>query len=180
MKKRTRFFDVALRMLLSFALVVSFVPIVPSSSFADESGDAVNETSDAYTLSSTSSFDNAAGENNPNASLSFSTSGKTAEGGASIEGSDGTEGESGTALEPASCESLDAGDSSSSDLAIASSDQANKSPDNSPSNDYVRQYGKLMADGNIYECDESGVLKWSTEEAEAIEPYNVANQHYQN
>lgn len=175
MKKRTRIFDVALRMLLSFALVVSFVPIVPSSSFADEAGDNVNETSDADTLASTSSFDNAAGENNPNASLSFSTSGKTAEGGASSEGGDGTEGESGTALEPASCESLDAGDSSASDSAAASSDQANKSPDNSPSNDYVRQYGKLMADGNIYECDESGVLKWSTEEAETIEPYNVAN-----
>ena len=38
MKKSARIFDIALRVLLSFTLVVSFIPIAPSSSFAEESG----------------------------------------------------------------------------------------------------------------------------------------------
>ena len=56
-----------------------------------------------------------------------------------------------------------------------SSDAANSSTSDSSSIDYVREYAKLMADGNLYECDESGALKQPTEEADAIEPCYVAN-----
>ena len=133
MKKSARIFDIALRVLLSFTLVVSFIPIAPSSSFAEESGVHAAVSADTGADASGSDSENTVGEND-------------------------SSNEAGTG------ESI-----------ATSSDAASSSTSDSPSNDYVRQYGKLMADGNIYECDESGTLKRSTEEADAIEPYYVAN-----
>lgn len=133
MKKSARIFDIALRVLLSFALVVSFIPIAPSSSFAEEPGVHTAESADAGAGSSGSDSENTVGENDP-------------------------------------ADEVGTGES----VAI-SSDAVSSSTSDSPSNDYVRQYGKLMADGNIYECDESGTLKRPTEEADAIEPCYVAN-----
>lgn len=133
MKKSARIFDIALRVLLSFALVVSFIPIAPSSSFAEEPGVHTAESADAGAGSSGSDSENTVGENDP-------------------------------------ADEVGTGES----VAI-SSDAVSSSTSDSPLNDYVRQYGKLMADGNIYECDESGTLKRPTEEADAIEPCYVAN-----
>lgn len=133
MKKSARIFDIALRVLLSFALVVSFIPIAPSSSFAEEPGVHTAVSADTGADASGSDSENTVGEN------------------------DSTD-EAGTG-----------------ESVATSSDAASSSTSDSPSNDYVRQYGKLMADGNIYECDESGTLKRPTEEADAIEPYYVAN-----
>lgn len=133
MKKSARIFDIALRVLLSFALVVSFIPIVPSSSFAEEPGVHTAVSADT---------------------------------GADVSGSDSenTVGENDSADEAVTGESV-----------ATSSDAANSSTSDSSSIDYVREYAKLMADGNLYECDESGALKQPTEEADAIEPCYVAN-----
>ena len=59
MKKRTRISDIALRVILSIALVVSFVPIVPSSSFAAEPDSTIAVGAD----NSASNQENTAGEN---------------------------------------------------------------------------------------------------------------------
>lgn len=64
MKKRTRISDVALRVILSIALVVSFVPIVPSSSFAEEPDSVIAASAD----DSASYYENTAGEKDPNVS----------------------------------------------------------------------------------------------------------------
>lgn len=133
MKKSARIFDIALRVLLSFALVVSFIPIAPSSSFAEEPGVNAAVSADTGADASGSDSENTVGEN------------------------DSTD-EAGTG-----------------ESVATSSDAASSSASDSSSIGYVREYGKLMADGKIYECDESGTLKRPTEEAEAIEPYNVAN-----
>lgn len=58
MKKRTRISDVALRVILSIALVVSFVPIVPSSSFAEEPDRVIAASAD----DSASYYENTAGK----------------------------------------------------------------------------------------------------------------------
>ena len=133
MKKSARIFDIALRVLLSFALVVSFIPIAPSSSFAEEPGVHTAESADAGAGASGSDFENSVGEND-------------------------------------SADKVGASESTAT-----SSDAASSSTSSSSSIDYVREYAKLMADGNLYECDESGALKQPTEEADAIEPCYVAN-----
>ena len=46
MKKRTRISDIALRVILSIALVVSFVPIAPSSSYAVEPDSTIAVSAD--------------------------------------------------------------------------------------------------------------------------------------
>lgn len=61
MKKRTRISDIALRVVLSIALVASFVPIVPSSSFAAEPDSTIAVSAD----NSASNQENTAGENDP-------------------------------------------------------------------------------------------------------------------
>ena len=61
MKKRTRISDIALRVILSIALVASFVPIVPSSSFAAEPDSTIAVSAD----NSASNQENTAGENDP-------------------------------------------------------------------------------------------------------------------
>ena len=58
MKKRTRISDVALRVILSIALVVSFVLIVPSSSFAEEPDSVIAASAD----DSASCYENTAGK----------------------------------------------------------------------------------------------------------------------
>lgn len=133
MKKSARIFDIALRVLLSFALVVSFIPIVPSSSFAEEPGVHTAVSADTGADVSGSDSENTAGEND-------------------------------SADEAVTGESV-----------ATSSDAANSSTSDSSSIDYVREYAKLMADGNIYECDESGTLKQSLEGATPVEPCYVAN-----
>lgn len=133
MKKSARIFDIALRVLLSFTLAVSFIPIAPSSSFAEESGVHTAVSADAGAGASGSDSENTVGEND-------------------------------------SADKVGASESTAT-----SSDAASSSTSDSSSIDYVREYAKLMADGNIYECDESGTLKRPTEEADAIEPYYVAN-----
>lgn len=133
MKKSARIFDIALRVLLSFALVVSFIPIAPSSSFAEEPGVHTAESADAGAGASGSDSENTVGEN------------------------DSTD-EAGTG-----------------ESVATSSDAASSSTSDSPSNDYVREYAKLMADGNLYECDKSGALKQSLEGATPVEPCYVAN-----
>lgn len=133
MKKSARIFDIALRVLLSFTLAVSFIPIAPSSSFAEESGVHTAVSADTDAGASGSDSENSAGEND-------------------------------------SADKVGASESTAT-----SSDAASSSTSNSSSIDYVRQYGKLMADGNIYECDESGTLKQSLEGATPVEPCYVAN-----
>ena len=59
MKKRTRISDIALRVVLSIALVVSFVPIAPSSSFAVEPDSITAANADDSAFNSK----NTAGEN---------------------------------------------------------------------------------------------------------------------
>ena len=46
MKKRTRISDIALRVILSIVLVVSFVPIAPSSSYAVEPDSTIAVSAD--------------------------------------------------------------------------------------------------------------------------------------
>lgn len=133
MKKSARIFDIALRVLLSFTLAVSFIPIAPSSSFAEESGVHTAVSADTDAGASGSDSENSAGEND-------------------------------------SADKVGASESTAT-----SSDAASSSISDSSSIDYVRQYGKLMADGNIYECDESGTLKQSLEGATPVEPCYVAN-----
>ena len=133
MKKSARIFDIALRVLLSFALVVSFIPIAPSSSFAEEPGVHTAESADAGAGASGSDFENSVGEND-------------------------------------SADKVGASESTAT-----SSDAASSSTSSSSSIDYVREYAKLMADGNLYECDESGALKQPLEGATPVEPYYVAN-----
>lgn len=58
MKKRTRISDIALRVILSIALVVSFVPIAPSSSYAVEPDSTIAVSAD----DSASNQENTAGE----------------------------------------------------------------------------------------------------------------------
>lgn len=126
MKKSARIFDIALRVLLSFALVVSFIPIAPSSSFAEEPGVHTAESADAGAGASGSDFENSVGEND-------------------------------------SADKVGASESTAT-----SSDAASSSTSSSSSIDYVREYAKLMADGNLYECDESGALKQSLEGATPV------------
>lgn len=133
MKKSARIFDIALRVLLSFTLAVSFIPIAPSSSFAEESGVHTAVSADTNAGASGSDSENSAGEND-------------------------------------SADEAGVGES-----VATSSDAASSSISDSSSIDYVREYGKLMADGNIYECDESGTLKQSLEGATPVEPCYVAN-----
>ena len=61
MKKSARIFDIALRVLLSFALVVSFIPIVPSSSFAEEPGVTAPVSADTGADASGTDSENTAG-----------------------------------------------------------------------------------------------------------------------
>ena len=171
MEKRTRISDVALRVILSIALVFSFVPIVPSSSFAEEPDSAIAASAD----DSTSYYENTAGEKDPDVSQPASSADQAAQGGVVSEGNSAGEGNSATAAEPAGDESLGAVSASGSDSAVASSNEANGLSDGSSSIDCVRQYAKLMADGNIYECDDSGTLKQSLEDAASIDPYHVVN-----
>lgn len=137
MKKSARIFDIALRVLLSFVLVVSFIPIAPSSSFAEEPGVHTAESADTGADASGSDSENTVGEN------------------------DSTD-EAGTGESVAT--SSDAASSSTSDLS---------------SIDYVCQYGKLMPDGYVYECDESGNLKESIDESDpkshSVNPWEVKN-----
>ena len=171
MKKRTRIPDIALRVILSIALVVSFVPIVPSSSFAVEPDSATAVSAD----DSPSNPENTVGENDPYVSQPSSSADQAAQGGAASEGNSAGEGNSSTAFGPAGNEGLGSVGASGSDSAAASSDEANGLSDGSSSIDYVREYAKLMADGNLYECDESGTLKQPLEGATPVEPYYVAN-----
>ena len=171
MKKRTRIPDIALRVILSIALVVSFVPIVPSSSFAVEPDSATAVSVD----DSPSNPENTVGENDPYVSQPSSSADQAAQGGAASEGNSAGEGNSSTAFGSAGDESLGSVGASGSDSAAASSDEANGLSDGSSSIDYVREYAKLMADGNLYECDESGTLKQPLEGATPVEPYYVAN-----
>lgn len=150
MKKRTRIPDIALRVILSIALVVSFVPIIPSSSFAVEPDSATAVSAD----DSPSNPENTVGENDPYVSQPSSSADQAAQGGVSSEGNNAGEGNSTTASGSAGDESLGSVGASGSDSAAASSDEANELSAGSSSIDYVREYAKLMADGNLYECDE--------------------------
>lgn len=171
MKKRTRISDIALRVVLSIALVASFVPIVPSSSFAAEPDSTIAVSAD----NSASNQENTAGENDPYVSQPPSSADQATQGGVVSEGNNAGEGNSTTASGPAGDEGLGAVGASGGDSAAASSDEANGLSDGSSSIDYVREYAKLMADGNLYECDESGAFKQPLEGATPVEPYYVAN-----
>lgn len=171
MKKRTRISDIALRVILSIALVASFAPIVPSSSFAAEPDSTIAVSAD----DSASNQENTARENDPYVSQPPSSADQAAQSGVASEGNNAGEGNSTTASGPAGDEGLGAVGASGGDSAAASSDEANGLSDGSSSIDYVREYAKLMADGNLYECDESGALKQPLEGTTPVEPYYVAN-----
>lgn len=171
MKKRARISDIALRVILSMALVVSFVPIVPSSSFAVEPDSTIAVSAE----NSPSNPENTAGENDPYVSQPSSSADQAAQSGAASEGNSAGKGNSATAFGPADDEGLGAVGASGGDSAAASSDEANGSSDGSSSIGYVREYAKLMADGNLYECDESGTLRQPLEGVTPVEPYYVAN-----
>lgn len=170
MKKRTRISDIALRVILSIALVVSFVPIAPSSSFAAEPDSTIAVSAD----DSASNQENTARENDPYVSQPSSSADQAAQGGVTSEENNAGKGAS-TASGPDGNEGLSAVGASGGDSAAASSDEANGLSDGSSSIDYVREYAKLMADGNLYECDESGALKQPLEGTTPVEPYYVAN-----
>ena len=171
MKKRTCISDAALRVILSIAVVVSFVPIAPSSSYAVEPGSTIAVSAD----DSASNQENATGGNDPYGSQPSSLADQAAQGGVASEGNNAVEGNSTTASGPAGNEGLSAVGASGGDSAAASSDEANGLSDGSSSIDYVREYAKLMADGNLYECDESGALRQPLEGTTPVEPYYVAN-----
>lgn len=171
MKKRTRISDIALRVILSIALVVSFVPIAPSSSYAVEPDSTIAVSAD----DSASNQENTTGGNDPYVSQPSSLADQAAQGGVASEGNNAGKGNSTTAFGPDGDEGLGAVGASGGNSAAASSDEANGLSDNSSSIDYVREYAKLMADGNLYECDESGTLKQPLEGATPVEPYYVAN-----
>ncbi len=93
MRKRTRISDVALRVILSIALVVSFVPIVPSSSFAEEPDSVIAASAD----DSASYYENTAGKKTLMCRNLLLQQIKAAQGGVVSEGNSAGEGNSATA-----------------------------------------------------------------------------------
>ena len=131
MKKRTRISDIALRVVLSIALVASFVPIVPSSSFAAEPDSTIAVSAD----NSASNQENTAGENDPYVSQPSSSADQATQGVVVSEGNNAGEGNSTTASGPAGDEGLGAVGASGGNSAAASSDEANGLSDGSSSID---------------------------------------------
>lgn len=124
MKKRTRISDVALRVILSIALVVSFVPIVPSSSFAEEPDSVIAASAD----DSVSYYENTAGEKDPDVSHPASSADQAAQGRVVSEGNSTGEGNSAIGSEPAGDESLGAvGVSGSNSAAVPTNESSGSS-----------------------------------------------------
>ncbi len=156
MKKSARVSDIFLRVFLSLALVVSFVPIARDASYASEEGDAPSEVANAEDPNG-DGFDSANGDGvDPiNGNGIDSTTGET------DTVADSEEGES-----PAESGSSDGGGSASGNA--ESQNDATQPGDSGTANGEstgaiqsqgVCEYAKLMSDGHTYECDASGNLK---------------------
>ena len=158
--------DIALRVFLSLALVVSFIPIARDASYAAEdyaaSIEAVN--ADASTRGDTDSFeaDTAGGEGDSAAGAYSAFEGDS--------DSDSAGGETDAdKAQPGGSGDADASDSSTAQGVSAGAAQARP----------ICEYGKLMPDGSVYECDESGNLKESIDESDSkshsVNPWEVKN-----
>ena len=153
MKKSARGSDIFLRVLLSLALVVSFIPITRDASYAAEDYAASHEgmNADASTGGDADPFeDDAAGGEGDSAADTDSA----------FEGNSDPDSAGGKTdadkAQPGNSSDADASDSSTA-LGV---------PDGAAQARPICEYGKLMPNGYVYECDESGNLKESIDKSD--------------
>ena len=162
MKKSAHVSGIFLRVFLSLALVVSFIPITSDASYAAEdcaaSVDAANADASIGGDADPSEADTAGGEGDSAASADSALEGDS--------DSDSADGETDAGkAQPGNSSDADASDGSTALDVADGAVQARP----------LCEYGKLMADGSTYECDESGTLKEPLEAATPVEPDCVAN-----
>ena len=169
MKKSARISDIFLRVFLSLALIVSFVPIARDASYASEEGDASSEVvnADAPNKSGDDSANGGdAGSANGEADAAADASGEV-ESPAESGPSDNADSASGNA--GLGSDATLPGDSNAADGESAGSAQAFG----------VYEYGKLMLNGSVYKCDESGNLAEPIDESDpklhSVDPGKVKN-----
>ncbi len=166
MKKSARGSGIFLRVFLSLALVVSFIPITRDASYAAEdyaaSVEAVN--ADASTGDDADPFetDAAGGEGDSAAGTDSAFEGDS--------DSDAAGGEADAdKTQPANSSDADASDSSTTVSA----------PDGAAQARPICEYGKLMPNGYVHECDESGNLRESIDKSDpqshSVNPGEVKN-----
>ena len=169
MKKSARISDIFLRVFLSLALIVSFVPIARDASYASEEGDASSEivNADAPNKGGDDSANGGdAGSANGEADAAADASGEV-ESPAESGPSDNADSASGNA--GLGSDATLSGDSNAADGESAESAQAFG----------VYEYGKLMLNGSVYKCDESGNLAEPIDESDpklhSVDPGKVKN-----
>lgn len=166
MKKSARSSGIFLRVFLSLALVVSFIPITRDASYAAEDYAASIEAmnADASTGDDADPFeaDAAGGEGDSAAGTDSAFEGDS--------DSDAAGGEADAdKTQPANSSDADASDSSTTVSA----------PDGAAQARPICEYGKLMPNGYVYECDESGNLRESIDKSDpqshSVNPGEVKN-----
>ena len=168
MKKSARISDIFLRVLLSLALVVSFVPIARDASYAAEEGDASPDavSADVSNGDGDLASEGDAGSANGEADAAADASG---EGESPAESGSSGNADSASGSARLGSDATLSGDSNAADGESAGSAQAFG----------VYEYGKLMPNGSVYKCDKSGNLAEPIDESDpklhSVDPGKVKN-----